>query len=70
LADKFESKAKELKKNSNLLNQKTKTKITLKFHEAWALHEIIDELLDLVLLDHYEENLISMLLSDLHPQII
>jgi hypothetical protein len=70
LADKFESKAKELKKNSNLLNQKNKVEMTLKFYQAWALHEIIHELLEVVLLDHYQENQISMLLQKIHPQII
>jgi len=70
LADKFHTKARTLKKSADLLNQKQKSQVSLKFHEAWALHEIIQELLDYVLLNDYEQNLISLLLAQIHPKII
>lgn len=70
LADMFESKARTLKKSANLLNTKQKAQVTLKFHEAWALHEIIQELLEITPLNEYDQNLISLLLQQIHPKII
>ncbi|WP_268846770.1 hypothetical protein [Flavobacterium aestivum] len=44
LADKFDSKAKELVKKSTLFDVNKKHKFSLKFHEAWALEIILREL--------------------------
>jgi len=43
LADKFSSKAKTIIKKANLFSNKTH-KIKLKYHEAWALEQIVREL--------------------------
>jgi chromosome condensin MukBEF complex kleisin-like MukF subunit len=45
LADKFDSKAKQLVKKSSLFDTKKRHKITLKYHEAWALEIILIEFL-------------------------
>ena len=39
--DKFDSKAKAVRKNANLFTSKKTTKIALKHHEAWALEKIM-----------------------------
>lgn len=70
LADKFDSKAKSLKKSADLLNADKKHQITLKFHEAWALHMIICDLLQIIPLQEYYQNLISQLLHNLHQKTI
>lgn len=70
LADKFDTKARTLKKSADLLNAKKKAQVTLKFHEAWALHEIIHDLLEITPLNEYDQNLISLLLQQIHPKII
>lgn len=44
LADKINTKAKTLIKRANLFDKK-KTKLTLKYHEAWALEQILSELI-------------------------
>lgn len=43
LADKFSSKAKTIIKKANLFDNKNQ-KIKLKYHEAWALEQIVREL--------------------------
>lgn len=40
LADKFESKKRDLMKKLDLLNREKKVKMSLKYHEAWALKNI------------------------------
>lgn len=70
LADKFHTKAKHIKKTTDLLNAKNKHDITLKFHEAWALHEILHDILQIIQLDTYYQNLISNLLNTLHQKTI
>lgn len=45
LADKFDSKTKALQKKASLFDETKKPKITLKFHEAWALEIILIELM-------------------------
>ncbi|TDQ22775.1 hypothetical protein [Tenacibaculum caenipelagi] len=40
LADKFETKKRELKKKLSLINRNNKIQLTLKYHEAWALKNI------------------------------
>ncbi|MDB0602618.1 hypothetical protein PL373_16070 [Tenacibaculum maritimum] len=47
LAKSFLSKKEKSIKKANLLNVKKKAKITLKYYEAWALHQIIFELISL-----------------------
>lgn len=44
LADKFDKKCKTLIKKTSLFDQKKRFKMSLKFHEAWALQEILMEL--------------------------
>lgn len=47
LADKFEGKYKTLIKKQCLFSNKNKTKVTLKWHEAWALETLLHYLMDL-----------------------
>lgn len=44
LADKFDSKWKATLRKHDLFDQKKLNKITLKFHEAWALQKILTDL--------------------------
>jgi len=44
LADKFDKKCKTRVKKADLFDSKKKTKFTLKYHEAWALEEILREI--------------------------
>ncbi|HIB37588.1 hypothetical protein [Mesonia sp.] len=46
LADTFNKKVKTQIKKANLFDEKRK-KITLKYHEAWALEEILKDLLEI-----------------------
>lgn len=44
LADKFDTKSKSIKKKVSLFDAQKKHKISLKYHEAWALEIILTEL--------------------------
>lgn len=45
LADKFQSKQKKQIKKANLFETNKLLKITLKYHEAWALYQILQSLI-------------------------
>lgn len=53
LSDKFTGKSKKLLRSIDLFNNKKKVSFTLKYHEAWALEQLIRKLLNL------EENKLS-----------
>ncbi len=44
LADKFEKKVKLIIRKASLFDQAKRTEMSLKFHESWALQEILTEL--------------------------
>lgn len=53
LSDKLTNKSRKLLRSVDLFNTKKKTSLTLKYHEAWALEQLIRKLLNL------EENKLS-----------
>lgn len=53
LADKIDKKYKNLIKKANLFDNKKK-KLSLKYHEAWALEAIIQDLLETVENDYHK----------------
>ena len=53
LADKFDAKAKSLIKKANIFSVKRNTKITLKYHEAWALKIFLNEAIQRIDNDYY-----------------
>ncbi|AMA49429.1 hypothetical protein [Flavobacterium covae] len=67
LADKFDTKAKELVKKSTLFDAKKKHKISLKFHEAWALEAILYELLHTTENEYYKV-LVAKVISHLNEK--
>lgn len=67
LADKFDSKCKAQIKKANLFEKK-KVKVTLKYHEAWALEAIIQDLLDTVTND-YQKSLLTSLTHSLNQKL-
>lgn len=70
LAEKFHKKAITIKKTTSLKPGKNKSDVSLKYHEAWALHEILHDLLQIIPLDTYYQALISKLLITLHQKTI
>lgn len=67
LADKFDSKCKSQVRKASLFDSKKKNKITLKFHEAWALHQILMDTLDYVN-NAYQKTLISKVIHFLNER--
>ena len=59
LADKFDGKCKTQIKKANLFENK-KIKISLMYHEAWALEEIIQDLSDIVKNDYRKALLLNL----------
>ncbi len=68
LADKFDTKAKQLIKKTTLFDLKKKHKITLKFHEAWALEIILRELFTYTD-NHYKRFQINIVIDDLNQKL-
>lgn len=64
LADKFDKKCKTLIKKASLFDQKKRFKMSLKFHEAWALQEILMELVSQVK-NEYQKTLIEKTINTL-----
>ncbi len=69
LADKFDTKAKALKKKSTLFDLKKSYKISLKFHEAWALEVILRELFTYTD-NHYTRLRVNMVIDQLNQKIV
>jgi len=67
LADKFEKKCKSQIKKANLFDKK-KVKITLMYHEAWALEAIINSLLWIVHND-YQDSLLQSLAHSINQKL-
>ena len=68
LADKFDSKAKQLVKKATLFDSKKKHKITLKYHEAWALEIILRELFTYAD-NHYVRLRVNLVIDDLNQKL-
>ncbi|QSS96607.1 hypothetical protein [Psychroflexus sp. ALD_RP9] len=69
LAEKFSSKAKSIIKKANLFETKTKA-ISLKYHEAWALEIIINELLEhFPDKNEYRKSLLTSLSNNLNQKL-
>lgn len=68
LADKFDKKTKQHLRKASLFDQKKLTKFTLKFHEAWALHEILLEL-KIFSENDYKKMLIQTLINTLNQKL-
>lgn len=60
LADKFDKKCKTQIKKANLFEKK-KIKLSLKYHEAWALEAIIQDLIGEVIHNEYQKALLTNL---------
>ncbi|AUS06459.1 hypothetical protein [Pseudotamlana carrageenivorans] len=64
LADTFDKKVKTKIKKADLFDQKKLVKFTLKFHEVWALHRILIDLMPLCdnkFLANHVQNVINKL---------
>ena len=68
LADKFDKLQKANIKKNTLFDSKKKHKITFKFHEAWALYNIIMNFLPLVN-DHYSKTILQSTADALHQNL-
>lgn len=69
VADAMLSKQKSVRKKLNLFDAKKKYKISLKFHEAFALYNILNELI-INVSDDYNRFIISKLIAEIHQKII
>ena len=69
LADKFDSKCKARIKKANLFEKK-KVKITLAYHEAWALEAIIQDLIEQVIHNDYQKSLLISLTHTLNQKTV
>ncbi len=68
LADKFDAKAKSQIKKANLFEKK-KIKLTLKYHEAWALEAVIQDLLETVT-NEYRKALLLNLANSINQKTV
>lgn len=69
LADKFDTKCKSQIRKANLFDNK-KIKITLKYHEAWALESLIKDLVDEFIVNNmYQRNLLFQLTNTLNQKL-
>jgi len=68
VADKFDKRVKKLVKDANLFENKPKS-ITLKFHEAWALQQILLDA-SLELSNPYQISLRQGIIDKLNPKLI
>ena len=68
IADKFDSKTKAQLKKQSLFDHSKLHKITLKFHEAWALKNILLELITTVS-NPYQKGLIQKVINIIDQKI-
>lgn len=68
LAEKFNKATDKLQKKANFFEVKKKTNITLKYFEAWALHQILIDLISLSNND-YEKLQVQKTLNILNSEI-
>lgn len=71
LADTFNKKVRTLQKQSNIFDVKKKHSVSMKYHEAWALRELLVVLLEYVKKDndlHYV--LLQKVFSELDQKLI
>ena len=69
VAETMLSKQKSIRKKLNLFDAKKKHKVSLKFHEAFALYNILNELLHNVS-DEYNRTILGKLIGEVHQKII
>ena len=68
VADKYISKQHALHSKQSLFDAKKKHKITLKFHEAYALHSVIETLIHTVN-DIYSATILKLILATLNQKL-
>lgn len=68
LADKFDTKTKSRIKKANIFDARKKTKITLKYHEAWALKAYLAASLPRINND-YQYNLLQKQINHLDQKM-
>lgn len=69
LADKFDSKCRQKIKKANLFDNSKKFKMTLKYHEATALHTMLIAS-SFFTENEYKATLISQLISQINQKIV
>lgn len=69
VADTMLSKQKTIRKKLNLFDAKKKHKISLKYHEAFALYNILNEL-NINVSDDYNRTILNKLKDELHQKTI
>ena len=69
VADAMLSKQKTIRKKLNLFDAKKKHKISLKYHEAFALYNILNEL-NINVSDDYNRTILNKSKDDLHQKTI
>jgi hypothetical protein len=69
VADAMLSKQKTIRKKLNLFDAKKKHKISLKYHEAFALYNILNEL-NINVSDDYNRTILNKLKDELHQKTI
>lgn len=69
LAEIFEKRAKKIIRSTDLFNAKKKISITLKYHEAWALEQIIRDIINLE--DNpYKRNLLQKIADEINQKLL
>mgnify|MGYP001207949675 CR=1 FL=1 len=68
LADKFDKRVKKLIKNANLFEKRT-NKLSIKYHEAWALQQILLDA-EIELQNPYQITLRQGIIDKLNPKLI
>jgi hypothetical protein len=69
VADAMLSKQKTIRKKLNLFDAQKKHKISLKYHEAFALYNILNEL-NINVSDDYNRTILNKLKDELHQKTI
>jgi hypothetical protein len=69
LSDKFASKKSSVKKSNSLFDFKKRHKMSLKYHEANTLFEVVNQFLPSIPKDIKAHNDLLQLINNLHPKL-
>ncbi|MEO2064468.1 MAG: hypothetical protein ABGW97_15910 [Christiangramia sp.] len=69
LAQTFETRVKAQIRKANLFDNSKPLKMTLKFHEAWALEAILNDLTHQVITNPYQLSILRKLTNDLNQKL-
>lgn len=69
LAEIFQKRAKKITHSTDLFNVKKKISITFKYHEAWALEQIIRDVINLEE-NHYKKNLLQKTADEINQKLL